>query len=65
MIRSTFRLAPGVGPYVEAKLWESGISTWDDFPGEGAVAFSPRVDARVRGAIARARSALAVGDAEA
>ena len=30
MIRSTFRLAPGVGPYLESRLWERGISTWDN-----------------------------------
>ncbi len=65
MIRSTFRLAPGVGPYLESRLWEQGISTWDAFPEAPGVALSPRLDARVRGAIARARAALAAGDAEA
>jgi uncharacterized protein YprB with RNaseH-like and TPR domain len=65
MIRSTFRIAPGVGPYLEAKLWESGVRTWDDFPEEPGLALSPRVDVRLRAAIARARAALAAGDAEA
>jgi uncharacterized protein YprB with RNaseH-like and TPR domain len=65
MIRSTFRLAPGVGPYLEARLWESGVRSWDAFPEEPEVALSPRLDERLRGAIARARAALAAGDADA
>ncbi|HEY6098392.1 MAG TPA: ribonuclease H-like domain-containing protein [Anaeromyxobacter sp.] len=65
MVRSTFRIAPGVGPFLESTLWSSGIATWDDFPAAPAVALSPRVDARVRDAIAIARAALAAGDAEA
>lgn len=65
MIRSTFRLAPGIGPWLEARLWEAGVATWDDFPEPPAEAVSPRVDARIRAAIARAREALAAGDAEA
>jgi len=64
VIRSTFRLAPGVGPFLESTLWESGIATWDDFPKEPGVALSPRVDARVRAAMERARTALAAGDAD-
>ncbi len=65
MIRSTFRIAPGVGPYLEAKLWESGVRTWSDFPEAPGLALSPRVDDRLRAAIARASAALAAGDAEA
>jgi uncharacterized protein YprB with RNaseH-like and TPR domain len=65
VIRSTFRLAPGVGPWLESKLWSDGVRTWDDFPAPPALALSPRVDARLRGAIERARAALAEGDAEA
>jgi uncharacterized protein YprB with RNaseH-like and TPR domain len=64
MIRSTFRIAPGVGPYLEGKLWTAGILRWEDFPAAPEVALSPAVDARVRAAIARARAALEVGDAE-
>jgi uncharacterized protein len=65
MIRSTFRLAPGIGAHLEAKLWEAGVATWDDLPAAPQVALSPRVDGRLREAIARARAALAAGDAEA
>ena len=65
MIRSTFRLAPGVGRFLEASLWERGIATWDRFPDPPEVVISPRTDARLRDAIARARAALEAGDAEA
>jgi uncharacterized protein YprB with RNaseH-like and TPR domain len=34
VIRSTFRIAPGVGPFLEASLWSAGIATWDDFPAD-------------------------------
>ncbi len=65
MIRSTFRLAPGIGRWQEARLWEAGIATWDDFPAAPASVLGPALDARLRAAIARARAALDAGDAEA
>jgi uncharacterized protein YprB with RNaseH-like and TPR domain len=65
MIRSTFRLAPGVGRSQEARLWEAGIATWDDYPAAPAAVLGGAADARIRGAIDRARTALAAGDAEA
>jgi uncharacterized protein len=65
VIRSTFRLAPGIGPSVEARLWETGITRWTDFPAPPAVAISRAMDARIRAAVARAERALAEGDAEA
>jgi uncharacterized protein YprB with RNaseH-like and TPR domain len=65
MIRSTFRLAPGVGPFLESRLWGEGVATWDDFPPPPRVALSPRTDARLRAAIDGARRALEAGDAEA
>ncbi len=64
MIRSTFRLAPGVGRWHEARLWEAGIATWDDFPGAAGAALGPALDGRIRAAIAQAREALAARDAE-
>jgi hypothetical protein len=64
MIRSTFRMTPGVGPFLESRLWEAGIARWEDFPAAPGVALSPALDARVRAAIARARAALDAGDAE-
>ena len=65
MIRSTFRLAPGVGPWLEAKLWAAGVRSWDDFPAPPQVALSARTDGRLRDAIALARTALERGDADA
>lgn len=62
MIRSTFQLAPGVGPYRERQLWSAGITTWEAFP-EAGRALSPGLDARIREALPRARAALAAGDA--
>jgi uncharacterized protein YprB with RNaseH-like and TPR domain len=65
MIRSTFRLAAGVGPFLESRLWDAGVRRWEDFPPAPDVALSPAVDARLRAAIARARAALEAGDAAA
>ncbi len=65
MIRSSFRLAPGVGPWMEARLWEAGITRWSDFPAPPAQVVSRAVDDRIRAAIARAAAALEAGDAEA
>jgi hypothetical protein len=64
MIRCTFRIAPGVGPFLEGKLWTAGILRWEDFPAADVV-LSPAVDARVRASIAKARAALEAGDADA
>ncbi len=65
MIRSTFRLAPGVGAFLESRIWEAGIRSWDEFPSSPDVALSPRLDARVRDAMARASAALEARDADA
>lgn len=62
MIRSTFQLAPGVGPYRERQLWSAGITTWEAFPADGR-ALSPGLDARLRQGLASAREALGRGDA--
>ncbi len=64
MIRSTFRLAPGIGPWLEGRLWSAGITRWDAFPAEPAVALSPRLDPRIRAAISAAAEALADRDAD-
>jgi uncharacterized protein YprB with RNaseH-like and TPR domain len=65
MIRSTFRIAPGIGPFAEGKLWSAGIVRWEDFPAAPAVALSRALDERVRAGIERAREALASDDADA
>ncbi len=63
MIRSTFQIAPGVGPYRERQIWSAGITTWEDFPRDG-LGVSPRLDSRLREAVAAAAEALAAGDAD-
>jgi uncharacterized protein YprB with RNaseH-like and TPR domain len=65
VIRSTFRLAPGIGPWLEGKLWSAGITRWQEFPPAPAVALSPRLDARLRPALLAAEEALARRDADA
>jgi uncharacterized protein YprB with RNaseH-like and TPR domain len=65
VIRSTFQLAPGVGPWLERSLWARGLACWDQLPPEPAPLVSAPVDARLRQAVARAREALDRGDAEA
>ena len=62
MIRATFQLAPGIGPYRERQLWRSGITRWEAFPGSGPV-LSGRLDGRIREAIGAAEEALTRADA--
>jgi uncharacterized protein len=63
VIRSTFQLAPGLGPYRERQLWAAGVTRWDDFPAVPAVVLSPRLDGRVRAALQAAREAFGEADA--
>jgi uncharacterized protein YprB with RNaseH-like and TPR domain len=65
VIRSTFRLTPGVGPWLESRLWSEGLLTWDHLPPAPAPILSKRLDVRLREAVVRARAALEAGDAEA
>src|SRR6476620_6756884 len=64
MIRRTFQLVPGIGPWRERDLWARGFSSWDAFPPEGAEepAVSNKIDPGVREKIAAAESALAARD---
>jgi uncharacterized protein YprB with RNaseH-like and TPR domain len=64
VIRSTFRLTPGIGAWLESRLWDAGVRTWADLPGGALPAVGPKVGARLREAVARAGEALAAGDAE-
>ncbi len=63
MIRSTFQLAPGIGPYRERQLWDAGVTAWDRLLAGPEVVLSPRLDGRVREAVGSARAALSAGDA--
>lgn len=65
MIRSTFRLAPGIGPWLESRLWNAGVRRWADLPDAPDTALSPRLRPRLAAAVASAEHALAAGDAEA
>jgi hypothetical protein len=65
VIRSTFQLLPGLGPYRERQLWAAGVTRWQDVPPTPEVVLSPRLDGRLREAVARAAGALAGRDAEA
>jgi uncharacterized protein len=66
VIRSTFRLVPGLGPWSESRLWDAGMRRWEDFlaAGPSDVPLQARAVARLRDAIGRAQSALEAGDAE-
>lgn len=65
MIRHSFQLARGLGPWMERSLWAQGVNGWDELPPPPAALLSPRLDGRLREAVARARAALQAGDAEA
>jgi uncharacterized protein YprB with RNaseH-like and TPR domain len=65
VIRSTFQLARGVGPYFERRLWSGGVTRWDEFPAPPTVALSSRLDGRLRGAVTTAATALMARDADA
>ena len=64
MLQSTFQIATGIGPGRERRLWESGITRWDDFPAAPGVALSPRADPSLRLAVEAAGVALARRDAD-
>ncbi|HEY0092899.1 MAG TPA: ribonuclease H-like domain-containing protein [Archangium sp.] len=57
MLRRTFQLIPGVGPWKEKDLWARGIQTWDDFPENGSV-LGQKLDEGARRRLALAREAL-------
>jgi len=60
MIRRTFQLIPGVGPWRERDLWARGITSWDEFRPSGArPVLSRRMDDFARARIEEARAALA------
>jgi uncharacterized protein len=65
VIRSTFRLAPGIGPWLESRIWNAGVRRWAELPGAPDTAISSRLRPRLADAVARAEVALAAGDAEA
>jgi uncharacterized protein YprB with RNaseH-like and TPR domain len=65
VIRSTFRLVPGVGPWAEGQIWKAGIRSWDELPPAPGRILSPRIDLRLRSAVDAAAERLAARDADA
>jgi uncharacterized protein YprB with RNaseH-like and TPR domain len=63
VIRSTFQLTPGVGPYRERQLWGARVTRWESFPAAPEVVLSSRLDGRLRAALDAAGGALREGDA--
>jgi uncharacterized protein YprB with RNaseH-like and TPR domain len=63
VLERTFQLTPGIGPHRERQLWAAGVTRWGAFPPAPEVALSPRLDGRLRSALAAAGEALARGDA--
>jgi uncharacterized protein YprB with RNaseH-like and TPR domain len=64
MLRRTFQVIPGVGPWREKDLWARGILTWDDFPSAGVV-LGRKLDEEARRRLDLAREALARHDLKA
>ena len=62
VLRRTFQLTSGIGPWRERQLWSQGIATWDDLEARRGVVAS-RLDGRLLEAVGRARAAAACGDA--
>jgi uncharacterized protein YprB with RNaseH-like and TPR domain len=63
LIRKTFRILNGVGPYTERLIRREGIASWDDFLARGGVGFtSPRRNGFWAAELERWRDALAAGD---
>jgi uncharacterized protein YprB with RNaseH-like and TPR domain len=62
MLRRTFQLTSGIGPWRERQLWSQGVATWDDLDAPRGGAAS-KLDGRLLDAVRRARAALDAGDA--
>jgi hypothetical protein len=62
MLRSTFQLVPGFGPGRERRLWQAGITDWNELDDAPA----PLVPSRLRGPLCAAARALeaALGDGD-
>jgi uncharacterized protein len=65
VLQSTFQLVAGVGPVRERRLWNAGVTRWDDLAGatEGPTVAGPAVP-RLRAAVEAAQAALDRGDVD-
>jgi uncharacterized protein len=59
MIRNTFQLVSGIGPWREKDLWARGYPDWNAFCAASETVVSKKVDAETRERIEKAREALA------
>ncbi|MGZ6028796.1 MAG: ribonuclease H-like domain-containing protein, partial [Myxococcaceae bacterium] len=62
MIRRTFQLVPGIGPWREKDLWARGLETWDALRADGGAALGRRLHAELLAGIAEVEEALDRGD---
>ncbi|HEY1334078.1 MAG TPA: hypothetical protein VGF31_07470, partial [Myxococcaceae bacterium] len=62
MIRRTFQLVPGIGPWREKDLWARGLDGWDPLRQGGAAVLGRRLHETVCTAIDRAEAALDSAD---
>ncbi len=61
MLRRTFQLTSGVGPWRERQLWAQGVATWEDL--EARTGPASALEERLLAAVTAARRALDDGDA--
>lgn len=65
MLRRTFCHLPRIGPSSEARLWEAGITSWDELPHVGPHTLPPEQLQRLREGIAASETHLARREAQA
>ena len=62
MIRRTFQLVPGIGPWREKDLWARGLEDWDAVRSGGAAVLGGNLHETLCAAIDRAEAALEVSE---
>lgn len=62
MIRRTFQLVPGIGPWREKDLWARGIDSWDALRADGGATLGRRLQTELLAGIAEVEAALAHRD---
>jgi uncharacterized protein YprB with RNaseH-like and TPR domain len=65
VIRATFQLTPGVGPWRERALWADGVTSWSALTASAPGSLGGKLEARLRAAVEAAAAALEAGDADA
>jgi hypothetical protein len=65
VIRRTFQLVPGIGPWREKDLWAQGLSDWDVLRQRGSEVLPAQLWGALEQAVDRAEGALERGDAPA